>query len=70
MRDKTNLVFVNGQYKGEVYRNPRSKRLEWFTDRRGKEGFPARATLDDVRDAIASVCLVDPSAVTFETAYY
>jgi hypothetical protein len=59
-------VYVNGQPKGEVYKNPRAKRWEWFKATRGKEIYPARTTLNDVVASIANLCRVDPLSVVLE----
>jgi hypothetical protein len=57
----TYAVTVAGHPKGEVFR--RHRRWKWWTAARGVETYGPNATLADVREHIARVCLVDGSAV-------
>jgi hypothetical protein len=57
-------VFVNGVFKGEVYRAPRGKRWVWFKEGRGKETH-AMFTREHVRRHIAGLLRVEPVAVVF-----
>jgi hypothetical protein len=70
MRDSTYLVYVSGTYKGEAYVNPRSNKWTWFKSGRGKQQFPKGATLETVRDHLATLCRTDRENVTFQIAYY
>ena len=62
----TYRIIVNGVDKGEVYRNVRNNRLEWYKPSRGKEQYPKRFTLTDVCHHVARLCLTDPRNVTLK----
>ena len=58
---KVVLVHEDGRIldKGEIYIGPRTKRWEWFNERRGKEAFPKGYTAQQVRAYIAKLCRAD-----------
>ena len=62
----THKVTVSGRDHGEVFRNPRSGKLEWFKVGRGKQQFTKATTLDDVPHIIARLSRCDPTEVVLK----
>ena len=56
-------VFVSDEPKGEVFKQPKSRRWVWLRPNGGKEIYGPGSTIEDVRDHIGRLCNVWGNAV-------
>ncbi len=58
-------VYVGEEPKGEVFKQPRSRRWVWLRPNGSKETYPPGAAREDIRDHIAKLCNVWSNTVEF-----